>query len=205
MKKTIKWLGNFMIMTSIFLLVWLIAGNMNSKQQQNHLLDAFDSVKAEADFDRTITTDEQGHSIGAKQESQGIEGILSIPVIDLESPVLYGADPVSLSKALGAVADMDEPGELDGSYAIAGHQAHVFGAFFNRLHEVEVGTRFIYETVEESMEFEVFDVKVVKPNEVDVLDRKKGVALLSLITCYPANSNKYRLVVQAKRVEAATP
>jgi len=178
---------------------------MNSKNQQNQLLDAFESVKAETNVERTILTDELELSVVGEQEFRGIEGILSIPDIDLESPVLYGADPISLSKALGAVADMDEPGELDGSYAIAGHQAHVFGAFFNRLHEIEIGSRFIYETFEETMEFEVFDVKVVKPNEVNVLDRKKGVALFSLITCYPANSNKYRLVIQAKRVEVVTP
>ncbi|NYF23814.1 class D sortase [Sporosarcina sp. JAI121] len=205
MKRVLKWLGNLMILASIFLLVWLIAGNMNSRQQQNQFLDAFESIKAEAGFNMPISADEQEPFNDKTQGFHGIEGVLTIPLIELELPVLYGADSVNLSRALGAVANMDRPGEMGGSYAIAGHQAHVFGAFFNRLHEVEAGTRFTYETREGTMEFEVFEVKVVKPHEVDVLDREKDIALLSLITCYPANSNKYRLVIQAKRVDTLTP
>ena len=129
-----------------------------------------------------------------------MEGILSIPAIDLESPVLYGADAETLSKSLGAIENMDLPGKMDGSYAIAGHQAHVFGKYFNRLHEVKVGTEFTFQTADEEMAFKVFDIKIVKPHEVEVLEPKEGMALMSLVTCYPAYSNEYRLVVQGERV-----
>jgi sortase A len=96
---------------------------------------------------------------------------------------------------------MDKPGVMDGSYAIAGHRSHVFGKFFNRLNELQLGERLTFETMEETITYEVFDRNIVEPHEVESLNRKKGIALLSLITCYPENSNKYRLIVHAKRID----
>jgi sortase A len=99
------------------------------------------------------------------------------------------------------IAGLDEPGELNGSAAIAGHQSHVFGRFFNRLEELQIGDRFKLETRTATLQFEVFNIQIVKPENVNILERQKGISLLSLVTCYPERSNKFRLVVQAKKVE----
>lgn len=53
----------------------------------------------------------------------------------------------------------------------------------------------------DTLVYEVFDIQIVKPNNVEVLNRQEGISMLSLITCYPERSNEYRLVVQAKQVE----
>ncbi|HEX5564366.1 MAG TPA: class D sortase, partial [Sporosarcina sp.] len=173
----------------------LMNGNAESDGRQQELMDAFRSVQA---AEETVEVLEK-KAVAAKLD--GVEGILSIPAIDLEAPVLYGADAETLDRSLGAIENMDHPGKMNGSYAIAGHQAHAFGKYFNRLHEMEVGTKFTFQTAEEEMAFKVFDIKIVKPHEVDVLEPKEGKALLSLITCYPAYSNEYRLVVQGERVD----
>ncbi|TQR14242.1 sortase domain-containing protein [Psychrobacillus soli] len=41
---------------------------------------------------------------------------------------------------------------------------------------------------------------IVTPENVDILNRQKGMTLLSLVTCYPERSNQFRLVVQAKQI-----
>lgn len=195
MKQPLKWLGTLFILSGVMLAAFLLNGNMKSEAREQGLIDAFRSVQATEGTDEILEV--------AEVESNGLvrmEGILSIPAIDLEAPVLYGADAATLDKSLGAIENMDLPGEVDGSYAVAGHQAHVFGRFFNRLHEMKVGAEFTFQTIDEEMAFKVFDIQIVKPHEVDVLKPQKGKALISLITCYPAYSNEYRLVVQGERV-----
>lgn len=195
MKRMLNWLGTLFIVCGIGLSVWLMNGNAKSDAHQQELIDAFRSVQAPE------VTMELPEMKSSPNEFEGMEGILSIPVIDLEAPVLYGATEKTLNRSLGAIENMDLPGEMNGSYAIAGHQAHVFGKYFNRLHEMKVGTEFTFQTADGEMAFKVFDIQIVKPHEVEVLEPQEGIALMSLITCYPANSNEYRLVVQGERVE----
>ncbi|MDN4609188.1 class D sortase [Sporosarcina highlanderae] len=198
MRRIVNWLGTGLIVVGIMLSVWLLNGIAKSDARQQDLMDAFRSVEV-----RDGTGELAAKEAGAVElgEISGIEGILTILAIDLEAPVLYGADAETLDQSLGAIKNMDPPGEMDGSYAIAGHQAHVFGKYFNRLHEVEVGTEFTFQTAEGEMNFRVFDIQIVRPHDVDVLEPQEGKALISLITCYPEYSNEFRLVVQGERVE----
>ncbi|WP_093267583.1 sortase [Psychrobacillus sp. OK032] len=76
----------------------------------------------------------------------------------------------------------------------------MFGQFFNRLNELQIGDQFEVETITETLQYEIFDIVVVKPENVDILKRQKGIMLLSLLTYYPERSNQFRLVVQAKQI-----
>lgn len=201
MKRIGKIVGNLLIISSIILSAWWLLGKAKTERQQNDLLEAFGDIKVVAQSTGNGVAEEQIALAEPTKDFNGIEGVLTIPQIELKSVVLQGADAAVLDKALGSLPNMDPVGQVDGSYAIAGHQAHVFGHFFNRLHELEEGAHFTYETIDETMEFVVTAIHIVNPEEVDVLNRKKGVARLSLITCYPAYSNKFRLVVQAEKVE----
>jgi len=198
-----KWIGNILIVSSAALLIWLWSGTLNTEKEQDRIIEAFAAIKETSESGQSITTDLANSD--EKKEAKttlppNVEGILSIPSIKLKSPVLTGANPNNLNQALGSITGLDEPGIVNGSYAIAGHQSHVFGEFFNRLNELQVGDQFSYETLEETLLLEVFDIKIVKPHQVSSLNPQKGIALFSLITCYPKNSNKYRLIIHAKRV-----
>ncbi|MCJ1907845.1 class D sortase [Planococcus ruber] len=196
-----KWISNFMIVAGLVLLIALVLGMKHSKEEQLGLIEAFETVKTEASNELPLQNEAFGITAEAAELPDGVEAVLAIPAIELKSPVLAGASPANLDKALGSIEGLDEPGKMDGSYAIAGHQAHVFGKFFNRLDELESGDRFTLETINEEMAFEVFDIQIVKPEQVEVLKPKKGMSMVSLITCYPENSNEFRLIVQAKKVE----
>lgn len=196
-----KWISNFMIVAGLVLLIALVWGMKHTKEEQLGLIEAFETVKTEASNELPLQNEAFGITAEAAELPDGVEAVLAIPAIELKSPVLAGASPANLDKALGSIEGLDEPGKMGGSYAIAGHQAHVFGKFFNRLDELESGDRFTLETINEEMAFEVFDIQIVKPEQVEVLKPKKGMAMVSLITCYPENSNEFRLIVQAKKVE----
>lgn len=199
-----KWIGNLLILASVMVFVWLWSGSIKTQQDQDQMIEAFAAVKATGEIGvaKAIRpNDEAVQKEGKSDIPSNVEGVLTIPSIKLKAPVLAGANPMNLDQALGSISGMDKPGVVDGSYAIAGHRSHVFGEFFNRLNELQIGERITFETMEETITFEVFNRKIVKPHEVESLNRLKGIALLSLVTCYPENSNKYRLVVYAKRID----
>lgn len=202
MKKGKRWMGNLLIVIGITAIIIVLMGMKTNQDHQDELIEAFAAVKTEAGKG----TDNQENSITnykakADRIPAGMEGVLTIPSIELKAPVLDGATPEKLNEALGAISGLDRPGDLNGSYAIAGHQSHVFGKFFNRLNELEKGEVFQFETAEKILTFQVFDIQIVKPEEVHILKPQSGIALLSLVTCYPENSNEYRLIVQAKRID----
>lgn len=200
-----KWLGIGLMVAGAAVLLLLASGLTSNKSQHAERLKAFETMKAEAaivnETKNASTIEETPSEKKANHQLQGIEGVLTIPQIDLKAPVLLGADEQTLAQGLGAIENMDTPGEVNGSYAIAGHQSYVFGQYFNRLHEVKEGQKFQFETIDGVQDYEVFAVQIVKPEQVDVLDQREGIALLSLITCYPERSNEFRLIVQAKRIK----
>ncbi|WJY26219.1 class D sortase [Sporosarcina trichiuri] len=207
MKHAARWTGNILVLAGIGLLIWQFTGIRETKGVKHEQLDAFANLKAAAEESGQATKEaaaaggQQTGKQAAEKKIGDIEGVLDIPQIDIHAPVAYGATPEILDRGFGAIPRMDMPGETGGSYAIAGHQSHVFGQFFNRLDELAAGNRFSFETVDEEQTYEVYDMQIVDPEDVEVIGREQGKAKLSLITCYPKNSDKHRLVVMAKRVD----
>ncbi|MFJ8065927.1 class D sortase [Psychrobacillus sp. NPDC096426] len=183
-----KLIGNMLILVAISMLIVVGHGMLKNKQHQEQLIQSFAGIKTEAATSKAI------------EGSNEVAGILNIDSIDLKAPVVRGAAPEKLNKALGTIDGLDEPGTVNGTTAIAGHQSHIFGQFFNRLDELQIGDQFEMDTISGTLQYEIFDIVVVKPEDVDILKSQKGISLLSLVTCYPERSNQFRLVVQAKQI-----
>ncbi|WP_211356369.1 class D sortase [Psychrobacillus lasiicapitis] len=196
-----KHIGNLLILIAISMLIIVGHGMLKNKQHQEQLIESFASIKTEAATSKSVgSKPTKNESALPMERADDTMGILTIDSIDLKAPVVRGAAQEKLNEALGTIDGLDEPGTLNGTSAIAGHQSHVFGQFFNRLNELQIGDRFELETLTETLQYEIFDIVVVKPENVDILNRQKGITLLSLVTCYPERSNQFRLVVQAKQI-----
>lgn len=209
-KKAGVWFGNFLLLAGVCLLIWQFTGTNRTETVREQQLDAFANLKAEAetrgektgDYESSNLTRETPLNKPMQEKKMGdLVGVLSIPQIGIQAPVSYGATPEILDKGFGAIPSEYEPGVKDGSYAIAGHQSHVFGQFFNRLDELQQGSQFNFETIMETQTYEVYETRIVFPEEVEAIAEEAGIAKLSLVTCYPHNSNKHRLIVMAKRVD----
>lgn len=122
-------------------------------------------------------------------------GVLSIDKIELEEAVKEGAASSVISSALGHLTDTAMPG-MQGNCAIAGHRNYVFGRFFNRLDEVEVGDAITIETLENTYEYKVYEVLTVEPTDMSVLENTEAYDL-TLITCTPLFIGSHRLIIKA--------
>jgi sortase A len=125
-------------------------------------------------------------------------GVLRIPKIRLEVPVLPGTGDAALDRGVGHIEETAHPG-TDGNSGIAGHR----DGFFRGLKDITPGDAIELATVHGTDVYRVERIWVVDPADVSVLDPTPARAL-TLVTCYPfyfVGSAPKRFIVRAVRVE----
>lgn len=123
--------------------------------------------------------------------------LIEIAKIDLKLPVLEGATKANMKHAAAHMKETAPLGEI-GNAAIAAHRARTTGRLFNRLNEVVVGDVITVKTSDQVYNYEVYDISVVLPSDVSVLDGNNKDKILTLITCDPLVDPTHRLIVHAK-------
>lgn len=126
---------------------------------------------------------------------------VSIPKINLDAIVVEGDTPRQLTKGPGHMTETAYPGET-GNAVITGHR----DTFFRHIYELQKGDAIFVRRNGESFKYEVTGKKVVKPEDVSVLNPTPD-AQLTLITCYPTyyiGPAPERLVVFSKLVDHGT-
>ncbi|MFA5829523.1 MAG: class D sortase [Candidatus Gracilibacteria bacterium] len=136
----------------------------------------------------------------------------NVPIVKTTDQNLVKRDWSALEKDIqGALRDgvvhypgTAEPGEK-GNVVITGHSSYFawdpgrFKDVFALLHQVVIGDKILVYHNQKLFVYEVYDIKVVTPDKVDVLTQGNGDKL-TLITCTPVGTNLKRLVVIAKPV-----
>jgi sortase A len=138
--------------------------------------------------------------IQQQQSSDGqqpILGILTIKKINLKLPILEGATQENLKIAAGHLEGTAMLGE-SGNTAIAAHRSRTYGKMFNRLNELEVGDEIIIEDHTNKNMYEVYEILIVEPEDVSVLEGSENEKIVTLITCEPINTGTHRLIIHAK-------
>lgn len=125
-------------------------------------------------------------------------GRIEIPRLGLKAIIREGADEKTLKRAVGLVPNAPLPGR-DGNTVLAAHR----DTFFWPLKDIELNDRIRLRAAnDEVYEYRVDEVRIVEPEETDVL-QSRGVEELTLVTCYPfrfIGPAPDRFIVKATRV-----
>ena len=121
---------------------------------------------------------------------------LLIPSIQLDQPILPKLSEESLKFALTQLKDDQEIGQ--GNFTIAGHLSLIEGRHFNALPKTQIGDLVYVIHAGETYTYEIVSKEVVKATQVEVLNDRKGIDEVTLVTC-TADGTK-RLIVKAERV-----
>lgn len=122
---------------------------------------------------------------GAKVDELGfgqsgeLLGVLKIPALHLEVPVLEGTDGRTLHRGVGRIAGTSFPGE-EGNIGIAGHR----DSFFRRLEDLSKGDSIELVTLHGTSVYEVDQIRVTTPADLSPL-QPRAKSSLTLVTCYP--------------------
>ena len=150
--------------------------------------------------------------ISGSDVAVGPEPKILIPKINVEIPVVYdekSVDEAAVQRALerGVVhyADTALPGE-NGNAVIVGHSSN---NIFNRgqykfafvlLKRLEKEDSVILHKDGKRYVYRVYDKRVVKPSQLEVLGQQPRAATVTLITCDPPGTSLNRLVVFAEQI-----
>ena len=106
-------------------------------------------------------------------------GVLRIPALHLEVPVLEGTDELTLNQGAGRIAGTSRPGQ-GGNIGIAGHRDGVFRG----LKDIRTGDAIELVTISGTDVFFVDQIRITDPADVSVL-QPRAKHSLTLVTCYP--------------------
>ena len=132
----------------------------------------------------------------------GIMGYITIPKISVELPIYHGTDEGVLQVAAGHLEGSSLPVGGAGTHAvISAHRGLPSAKLFTNLDELEVGDRFTITVLNRVLTYEVDQISIVLPTEIDQLLPTEGMDYVTLMTCTPYGINTHRLLVRGKRGE----
>ncbi|MBR3448826.1 MAG: class C sortase [Oscillospiraceae bacterium] len=132
----------------------------------------------------------------------GIMGYITIPKIKVELPVYHGIDEGVLQIGAGHLEGSDLPiGGVSVHSVLSGHRGLPSAKLFTNLNKLDKGDRFIITILNRTLNYEVDQIKIVKPTESDDLLRIAGEDHCTLLTCTPYGINSHRLLVRGIRVD----
>jgi sortase A len=130
-------------------------------------------------------------------------GVLKIPAIDLEVPVLEGTDDLTLNRAVGHIDGTPIPAHGEtGNIGIAGHR----DGFFRGLRDIHLGDVMDLLVEQRNSRYVVDEIVIVPPDDVSVLAARSKPSL-TLVTCYPfyfVGSAPLRYVVRASIADSSS-
>ena len=132
----------------------------------------------------------------------GIMGYVEIPKIGLTEPIYHYSTEVSLGIGIGHIHGSSLPTGGETTHTVlTGHRGLPNQKFFSDLDKIKKGDKFYMHILNKILAYQVYDIKVIEPTDVDVLMIENGRDLATLVTCEPYGVNTHRLLVMGERVE----
>ncbi|MGX4685347.1 class C sortase [Vagococcus sp. JNUCC 83] len=127
--------------------------------------------------------------------------VLKIPKLNLELPIYHGSNEKVLSKGVGHLENSALPIGGTGTHSVlTAHRGLPTAKLFRHLDKLKNGDVFFVEVLDETHAYEVFNEKIVLPNETEWLTQDEDKELMTLLTCEPYMINTHRLLVTGKRI-----
>lgn len=131
----------------------------------------------------------------------GVMGYIDIPKIDCELPIYHTTEESVLQIAVGHLEGTSLPVGGESSHCVlSGHRGLPSAKLFTHLDRLEEGDIFFMQVLDETLSYEVDQIRIVLPTEVDDLRIEEGQDLCTLVTCTPYGINSHRLLVRGHRV-----
>ena len=168
--------------------------------------------KAAQDYNRSLAQRETAFALTDEQKAAyeslldvsglGVMGYIEIPEIDCSLPIYHGTEESVLQVAVGHLEWSNLPVGGEGTHCVlSGHRGLPSAKLFTNLDKLAVGDTFLLRVLDEVLTYEVDQILIVEPEQVDALGIVPGEDYCTLVTCTPYGINPHRLLVRGHRVE----
>lgn len=152
--------------------------------------------------EETIEEDTAEYESLLNLTNDGVMGTVEIPSINVSLPIYHGTSDAILKKGAGHLQGTSLPvGGASTHTVITGHTGLSNAKLFTDLIELDKGDIFFLEVMGEKLAYQVDQIKVVLPTEMDDLKIVPGEDYCTLLTCTPYGVNTHRLLVRGKRTD----
>ena len=189
----------------------------------------YDEILADArEYNRKLAADGISWKLTPEQEDEynhqldvddsGIMGYIQIDKIHVMLPVYHGTEEAVLQTSIGHLQETSLPagcGSFDskegkvtdpqeGAHCVlSGHRGLPSAKLFSDLDKLVEGDIFTLNILDETLTYQVDQIRVVEPEDLSALALEKGKDLCTLVTCTPYGINTHRLLVRGHRVANA--
>lgn len=175
--------------------------------------DQYEEILAAAhDFNASRLTEGTSFSMSPEQKElypdllnvggDGIMGYIEIPSIGVALPIYHGTEERILQVAVGHLDWSSFPIGGESTHSVlSGHRGLPSARLFTDLDDLREGDLFMIRVLGELLTYEVDQILIVDPTDVDSLKVEQGKDLCTLVTCTPYGINTHRLLVRGHRVE----
>ena len=168
--------------------------------------------KAAQDYNRSLAQRETAIALTDEQKAAyeslldvsglGVMGYIEIPEIDCSLPIYHGTEESVLQVAVGHLEWSNLPVGGEGTHCVlSGHRGLPSAKLFTNLDKLAVGDTFLLRVLDEVLTYEVDQILIVEPEQVDALGIVPGEDYCTLVTSTPYGINTHRLLVRGHRVE----
>ncbi|HGF7569498.1 TPA: class C sortase [Enterococcus hirae] len=146
---------------------------------------------AEEELEKVTQSTIQKHTIG----------VLSIPKINARLPIFDQTTSFFLEKGATLLAGTSYPVGGESTHAVlSSHRGLPKAKLFTDLDQLEKNDLFFIESQNGKLAYQVDQIKIIEPTDLDDLMIEKGQDLVTLLTCTPYMVNSHRLLVRGHRI-----
>lgn len=181
------------LIIAIMIVATLIAIKyIKSDHTEKEAKQLLESVKQELN-----SADAGNNQIKAQIKGNKVIGIIKIPKIDLEYPILEttSVDTLNLSITKFWGNEINEIGNV----TLAGHN-NLNGVMFGRIKKLQIGdTIELTDAQNATVTYKIFKTYVIDPNDIScILPEQEGTREITLITCTTGGKNRF--IVKAREI-----
>lgn len=132
----------------------------------------------------------------------GIMGYITIPKIDVKLPIYHGTSETVLQASVGHLEGTTLPIGGEGNHCVlSAHRGLPSAELFTNLDKMEIGDTFALTVLDRCLTYQVDQILIVEPADVEALYPVEGKDYCTLITCTPYGVNSHRMLVRGSRIE----
>lgn len=130
-----------------------------------------------------------------------IFGVITIPKLELEMPIFLGATSEHMAEGAALLGQTSIPiGGAGTNAVLAGHRGYHGAHYFRFIDQLVPGDTIQITNLWDTLTYQVTDILIIEPNEVEHILIQPEKDLVTLLTCHPyASGGRQRYLVICER------
>ena len=132
----------------------------------------------------------------------GMMGYITIEKIKVQLPIYHGTSDKVLNSAVGHLEGSSLPVGGESTHSVlSAHRGLPSAKLFTDLDKLEEGDIFTITVLDRTLTYQVDQIRIVLPNELNDFYVEKGEDYCTLTTCTPYGINTHRMLVRGTRID----